>query len=304
MRYDSPLRYPGGKASLKTLLARTVTSNGLQGCRYFEPFAGGAGAALALLREGVVSELRLNDLDPGVVAFWHTVLNDAGRFVDQISSVPLTIAEWKRQRCVYSLGPGAGTFELGFAAFYLNRCNRSGVLRSAGPIGGHSQGGTWKIGARFNRDGLAKRVLAINSRRDQIHVTNMDARLFLTRELPRGRERRSVFAYLDPPYHENSSRLYLNSYQDRDHKDLARYMRRQKTLQWIMSYDDSSLIWELYSSCVVSRFSVRYSLQRRKCANELLISPDHLKVPTDCLLPAVAEAGPRESSQRESADGS
>ena len=73
MRAYSPLRYPGGKGSLADLLARFVEVNGLRGCAYFEPFAGGAGAALQLLQDGVVSELRLNDLDPRIYAFWHAV---------------------------------------------------------------------------------------------------------------------------------------------------------------------------------------------------------------------------------------
>ena len=45
VRHDSPLRYPGGKAALAPFLAETIALNGLAGCSYFEPFAGGAGAA-------------------------------------------------------------------------------------------------------------------------------------------------------------------------------------------------------------------------------------------------------------------
>ena len=70
----------------------------LSRCSYFEPYAGGAGAALRLLREGVVSELRLNDLDHRITAFWQAVLNEPQRFADAILSVPLSIAEWRRQR--------------------------------------------------------------------------------------------------------------------------------------------------------------------------------------------------------------
>ena len=62
-RFASPLRYPGGKAALAPFLGETIALNGLSGCAYYEPFAGGAGAALQLLRDGVVSEVHINDID-------------------------------------------------------------------------------------------------------------------------------------------------------------------------------------------------------------------------------------------------
>ena len=47
--------------------------------------------------------------------------------------------------------------EIGFAAFYLNRCNFSGVIKG-GPIGGINQTGKWKIDARFNKEDLIRRI--------------------------------------------------------------------------------------------------------------------------------------------------
>ncbi|MCY4372991.1 MAG: DNA adenine methylase [Spirochaetaceae bacterium] len=279
MRYDSPLRYPGGKASLAGFLARTIELNNLSGCSYFEPFAGGAGAALRLLRDGVVSKLRLNDLDVRITAFWNSVLSERDRFVDSILSVPVSIAEWETQREICRRGDASNEFELGFATFYVNRCNRSGVLFRAAPIGGHEQAGEWKMDARFNRAALAERVIAISQRRESIKVTNMDARDFLVQHLPRGRERRRVFAYLDPPYHSNGSRLYLNRYRDRDHKELARYMQRQRMLNWVMSYDDVPRVRDLYASCTVGSLSIRYSFQRVTRTRELVIAPTHVHLP-------------------------
>ena len=281
MRYDSPLRYPGGKASLAGFLARTIGLNDLYGCTYFEPFAGGAGAALRLLREEVVSELRINDLDARITAFWHAVLNERERFVDAIWSVPLSVAEWEKQREIYRRGDTSKGFELGFATFYLNRCNRSGVLFRAAPIGGQEQNGKWKIDARFNRAALAERVIAIWQRRESIHVTNLDAREFLVHHLPRGRERGRVFAYLDPPYHSKGSRLYLNHYRDSDHKQLARYMQRQRKLNWVISYDDVPRVRDLYASCTVGCLSIRYSFQQKTQTRELVIAPTHVHLPAD-----------------------
>ena len=279
MNYDSPLRYPGGKSALAAFLIRTIKLNNISGCSYFEPFAGGAGVALRLLREDVVSKVYLNDLDPRITAFWYAVLNESERFVKAILSVPVSVAEWKRQLHICTRGDTRKPFELGFSTFYLNRCNRSGILLGAAPIGGYAQTGKWKIEARFYRETLVKRVFAIARKRKQIHISNKDALEFLVKSLPRGRERKRVFAYLDPPYHANGSRLYLNSYKDQDHRKLASYMQRQGVLKWVMSYDDAGPIRVIYDDCAIFHLAIRYSLQRKQRTNELLIAPFHVRLP-------------------------
>ncbi len=273
------MRYPGGKASLADFLAETIELNGLTGCRYFEPFAGGAGAALRLLAEDAVSEVHLNDLDPRITSFWHAALNETERLTDAIMSISLTVTEWRKQRQVCKRADVSKPFELGFAAFYLNRCNRSGILLGAAPIGGYSQSGNWTMDARFNRESLAERIVNVSRQRERIHVTNMDARDFLIECLPRGRGRKEVFAYLDPPYYSNGRRLYMNYYQDKDHRGLASYMQKQSTLKWLISYDDSEFVKDLYTKCVISHIPIRYTLQRKRDAREFLITPDHLKLP-------------------------
>ncbi len=106
MRFVSPLRYPGGKACLAGFLTDVIELNDLHGCVYYEPYAGGAGAALRLLCDEVVSEIFINDADERVNAFWKSALNESGRFMDKVLSVPLTMDEWYRQRKVCST-PGS-----------------------------------------------------------------------------------------------------------------------------------------------------------------------------------------------------
>ena len=97
----SPLRYPGGKAALAGFFADIIDTLEDDHARYIEPYAGGAGAGIALLREGVVEELVINDIDPAVHAFWKSAVSDNQNLVDMVASVPLTIAEWRRQREIY-----------------------------------------------------------------------------------------------------------------------------------------------------------------------------------------------------------
>lgn len=225
-----------------------------------------------------MSELYLNDLDPRVYAFWNAALGESQKFADAIRSIPLNIEEWRNQRQVCTLGDTGKQFELGFATFYLNRCNRSGIVHGAAPIGGYAQAGPWKIDARFYRESLAERILAIGRRREQIHLTNMDARDFLGARLPRGSGRKSVFVYLDPPYYSKGDRLYMNLYSDQDHMNLATYIQKQYDVNWIMSYDDTAFVRHLYQACDILQFSLGYSLHKKRIAQELLISPSRVKL--------------------------
>jgi DNA adenine methylase len=279
MRINSPLRYPGGKASLATFLADVIDLNDLRGCKYYEPYAGGAGAALNLLLRDVVSELYLNDADKRLYAFWISVLNNSERFVDRIQSTPLTIEEWRHQYTICANPETHNMMEIGFAAFYMNRCNRSGVLTGAGPIGGYGQKGKWRMDVRFNREELSLRILALARFKKRIHVTCQDAVLFLKSQLPRGQGRRNVFVYLDPPYVNNGQRLYLNAYKPEDHGDLAQYLAAQRLLHWVVSYDDSNLIRDLYNENRIMLLPIQYSLQVKRAANELVITPRGLTVP-------------------------
>ena len=279
MKPASPLRYPGGKGSLSAYLADLLELNGLTGCDYFEPYAGGAGAALNLLCSGAVGRVHINDADSRVYALWRAVLNENARFVEQIATVPLTIEEWRKQQAICAAGGLDDEFALGFSAFYMNRCNRSGVLKGAGPIGGYQQDGKWRLDVRFNRVALAARVGALCALRERISVTGLDAIDFLRQKLPSGRGRSRAFVYADPPYVIKGQKLYLNAYGPDDHAQLAAFLFRQRVLPWLVSYDDAPLIHALYTGQQIDHLPIRYSLQNKRAAQELLIAPHHLYLP-------------------------
>lgn len=283
MAHISPLRYPGGKTLLTGFLNNLININKLQGCQYFEPYAGGAGAALGLLSQGVVSRVFLNDADTRVYSFWHSILKETNKFIDTINRIPLTIDEWKRQHFVCENPKSSSLFELGVATFYMNRCNRSGVITGAGPIGGYEQNGKWLMNARFNRESLSERIQAVAKMKKHIIISNNDAICFLKEKLPAGRGRKKVFVYLDPPYVVKGKSLYMNAYISRDHEMLARYMSKQFSLPWVMSYDNTDLIRSLYSECNQSYMRLQYSLQDKRAAKELIIVPKHVIVPKKLL---------------------
>lgn len=282
MKLVSPLRYPGGKASLSGFLTDIIDLNDMRGAIYFEPYAGGAGAALTLLDSEVVSSIFINDVDRRVFAFWKSALHENERFVDKVMSISLTIDEWYRQRTVCLSPELHSLFDTGFSAFFMNRCNRSGVLSGAGPIGGYKQNGKWRLDARFNRETLAERLIALGRAKDRICVSNLDAIDFLETCLPKSEARKNVFVYLDPPYVNRGQRLYFNSYDQGDHAKVAKYLVEQETLLWVMSYDDTNLIRDLYKQYQICLLPIRYSLQKKYATRELVIAPERVMMPRSC----------------------
>lgn len=262
----SPLRYPGGKAALAGLFADVIASLQLSDPVYVEPYAGGAGAGIALLREGMVSRLVINDIDPAVHAFWIAVVYCNPEFVDWVRQVPLTVEEWLRQREIYRSGSG-NLLRLGQAFFYLNRTNRSGVL-NAGVIGGQKQIGNYKIDARFNRDTLIERLTAIGELADRIEVSDLDGRSVIRNYSTDS----SAFLYIDPPYVQAGSQLYLNAFDARDHEALAQIVHGITSAHWLMTYDAAPLIQRLYAEDFQCTLELNYSARYPGRAQELLIA--------------------------------
>jgi DNA adenine methylase len=288
---NSPLRYPGGKAVLADFLGATIEANGIRECVYAEPYAGGAGAAINLLLEGKVERVILNDADRNVWAFWRAVLDRTNEFLAMVDKVPVTVDEWRRQREVYQSRRGS-ILAKGFAAFFLNRCNRSGILTNGGVIGGLTQQGKWKIDARYNRIELRRRIERIAAYAENIVVTNLDALYFLKTHVISVPDRERFFVYLDPPYYVKGSELYLNYYEPKDHTALAKVLRKIRDVHWLVTYDNVPEIQRLYAWGKVEPFSLRYSAHTSRDGGELVISNHGLNVPVDALRACVGTRSP------------
>ncbi|MCR9216723.1 MAG: DNA adenine methylase [bacterium] len=270
------MRYPGGKASMADLLTEIRRCNGLGRHAFAEPFAGGAGAALTLLFLEHCPEIFINDADPAMFDFWWTVVNRSGPFLDQLDKKRVSMAEWRRQREVYA-DAGASRLRRGFAAFYLNRCNRSGIIMNGGPIGGPEQDGRWKINARFNKAGLRERIERIVEYRSRISVSSLDGIDFI-----RSMDADSTFFFIDPPYYEKGQTLYLNSLDDVYHKRLADCLKSMKRRAWVVTYDDCEPIRRLYEGWADIRpFSLRYAASRRRMGSEIMITPKWMQLPIE-----------------------
>jgi len=277
-RMFSPLRYPGGKTAMLKLMGTVLRENNLYRRPYVEPFAGGCGLALGLLFSGDVSEIHINDVDPSIWSFWHSVLERADELTELVASADLTIEGWRDQRSIYLEGDQSDPLRLGFAAFYLNRTNRSGIIKGAGVIGGLKQEGTYKIDCRFNREDLVKRIKRVAKYRNRISLTQLDALDFL-QYADQEISKQAMFC-IDPPYFNKGSSLYTSFYRADDHSELSA-MILNLDRPWIVTYDDTAEIRVLYRECAQFSFDVNYSVQTKRQATELLVSSAGLKMPTE-----------------------
>jgi len=265
--FTSPLRYPGGKGRLGPWLAQLMSKNQIGGGWYVEPYAGGAGAAIYLLAQRHVDHIVINDLDPVVYAFWWAILNDSEAFLELLERTPVTMDGWYKQKEVHADPDSFSLTEIGFATFFLNRTNRSGILKG-GVIGGKQQDGPYSLSARFNKDDLIFRIRNVAAMSDRISLFNDDAVHLLSilrHDLPP-----KSLIYLDPPYYHKGGQLYRNHYLPEDHKQIANAVMGIDT-PWLVTYDNCDEIKELYAGCQSAEFSLHYSTAKgRPLATEVM----------------------------------
>lgn len=265
----TPLRYPGGKTRLTGFMRRIIDSAGWNNCTYVEPYAGGAGAALSLLHEDVIPSIIINDLDPCLHAFWSAVTEHSEAFLRLFDSTQVTLQEWHKQRDIYRKADPEDPVSLGYATFFLNRTNRSGVL-NAGVIGGQAQAGRYKLDARFNRIELRNKIAWIGKRAKNITVSRLDGLALLAETVNSDQ----YFSYIDPPYFDKGAYLYMNAFAEKNHADLAALLRAGRGTRWVLTYDDVPQIRKLYMGLYQGTYSLPYSAHKSEIAKERMVLSD------------------------------
>jgi DNA adenine methylase len=268
--YLSPLRYPGGKARLAPFVSELLRNQHPRPRRYVEPFAGGAGVGLRLLYDEHVDEIVINDLNPGIAAFWRSVFDSPEEFMDLIRRCKPSIDVWYEQQAVYDSAPD-DDLALGFATFFLNRTNRSGIL-GARPIGGLDQTGRWKIDARWNADKLAARIDLLAPYASRVEIRERDA-LDLLSEVLRDPE---TFVYADPPYVVQGDELYLDTLRWEDHQRLSGILRGSRN--WFLTYDADERVLDLYRGLRCVSFGIAHTAATQHIGREFGVFADALNV--------------------------
>lgn len=269
--FYSPLRYPGGKGRIANFVKLLLLKNDCVGGEYHEVYAGGASVALALLYEQYATRVHINDVNRSVHSFWDAALNKTDGLCKLIRDTEVTFDEWQRQREIQR-ATQVDPLSLAFSTFFLNRTNRSGIIR-AGVIGGKAQGGRWKLDARYNKADLIRRIEKIGRHKSQISLTRLDASDVLRTLIVSPPSKRS-FVYLDPPYYCKGGDLYENAYGASDHETIATLVA-QLQCHWLVSYDAVDEILALYASFSGMEYTLSYSAQTRYRGSEaMFFSPN------------------------------
>lgn len=277
MSFYSPLRYPGGKGRVADYFKKIFHDNLLYDGTYIEPYAGGASVALSLLFNEYASKIIINDKDIAIYSFWFSILNHTEEFLKKMIDTKVNLENWEIQKKIHNEKNNHSFLDVGFSTFFLNRTNRSGILK-AGIIGGKAQSGQWKMDARYNKTDLGKRIEKIAMYKEKITVFNLDA-IDLINNLKSSLDAKSLF-YFDPPYYVKGKDLYMNYYSHDDHKKVADAISSINNQKWVVSYDDVEPIQENYKSFRQMKFQLNYSAgSNNKKGNEIMIFSDNLFIP-------------------------
>ena len=257
---------------------------------YIEAFAGGAGLAVNLLLTNTVERIILNDLDVAVYSFWWSIVNRNEEFLDKFDSVQVTIEEWHRQKMIFDdlssrkrIGRNQ-KLDLGFATYFLNRTNFSGILRGATPIGGLNQTGDWKIDCQFKKKNLRPVLEELGRCAERITVTKLDMIVDFQNLMPNDLDRDNSLLFIDPPYVKEGRRLYLPIKEIAEHKQLSRKILHADC-EWLLTYDLHDELIPMYSE-VNQRFKykLRYYVKNKRDEHEFLALSNNLIFPNEPLL--------------------
>lgn len=262
----SPLRYPGSKNKTYNYIKYLVTINNCD--TYIEPFVGGGSVALKLLINKDVKNIMINDYDKAVYAFWYSVLNHTEELIDLIKNTEVTIEEWYRQKEINKNKLlNNNLLEVGFSTLFLNRTNRSGILK-AGVIGGLKQTGNYKLDCRFNKNSIITKIQNVAKFKKNIKLYNKDAEDFIKQNISKTK---NSLTFLDPPYFNKGPELYVNFYQHENHINLANTIKNTLLKKkWILTYDKVSEIEELYSEFDKVEYYLNYSAGKQTLGIEFM----------------------------------
>jgi DNA adenine methylase len=244
----SPLRYPGGKSKAIDQIIPYLPAHF---SAYREPFVGGGSLFIYLQQLQPDLDIWINDLNIELFYFWQIArdnlpdLVDCVRRIKQENSCGRTLFDRLVSLETEQLLP----LDRAVRFFILNRITFSGTVES----GGYSE---QSYRHRFT-DSSIDRLARMRSLLDRTKITNFDYQELL------GTSDRDLFIFLDPPYFKaTKSKLYGKKgilHTQFDHHRLARDLQ-QCSHQWLITYDDSPEIRDLFSFARIYEWELQYGM--------------------------------------------
>lgn len=243
----SPLRYPGGKSRAVDLISTLVPEFE----EFREPFLGGGSIFIYLKQKFPDRKFWINDLHYSLFKFWEMSQKDVNTVIKKINEWR---EEFKEGKALYKfLTKNISEFndiETATAFFIFNRITFSGTSES----GGYSE---QSYHGRFT-DSSIERLKKFAEVISGARITNSDYEKLVTAT------GQNVFIFLDPPYYSaRKSALYGkngNLHKGFDHVHFAEVMK-DCNHKWLITYDDSEYIRELYSFANIIPWNLMYGMR-------------------------------------------
>lgn len=265
--------YPGGKTQHLDKIIPGLTRHLRPGVQFREPFVGLGSVSTYFSERELITDLWINDKDPGIAALWTAILRHP-RLLQKRLCVQPSVELFRQFRHklleVKDLPDNSEELvDLGFIKMAEH-------LMSYSNLGERSGGPRTEISSRYNSRELGQKIGWRSDILSRIAVrcTCLDFADVLADDST------ECVYYLDPPYWSAGKDLYRYFFHEADHVRLATLLRKLKA-QWLLSYDDSPEIRQLYSWAVIDTIQTRCSIspierngvKEQQYKTELLIRP-------------------------------
>ena len=246
----SPLRYPGGKSRAVKIISPIIPEFE----EYREPFVGGGSVFVYLKQKYPNRTYWINDLYPNLYHFWKQTQQNIDALIEQVNSWRIEFKNGKElHRYLLDNIESFSNLRKASAFFVFNRITFSGTTES----GGFSNAAFEK---RFTISSI-DRVKLLSSILNNTNITNYDYQDVIEKE------GKNVFIFLDPPYFSaTKSALYGkngNMHKTFDHERFANVLKNTNH-KWLITYDDSEYIRELFSFAYINEWSLTYGMRNVK----------------------------------------
>lgn len=248
----SPLRYPGGKSRAIKTLKDYFPKNFSE---FREPFFGGGSVGIYLAQSYLNKQFFANDLNKDVYCFWKLLKIQNQNLINEIQKIK---DNFKNGRELYEnilsrRSADLDDLQRAVDFFVLNRITFSGVV----DCGGYSQKA---FESRFTQSAI-DRLKDMDKLLQNFIFSNESYENLLFKD------GKNVFIFLDPPYFSaTKSKLYGKKgdlHTNFNHQMFCENLKKIKH-KFLLTYDDSPYIRELYKDFYLQEYSVQYGMNNFK----------------------------------------
>lgn len=260
----SPLRYPGGKSRAVKYLKRFIPPFS----EFREPLFGGGSFSIFMLQKYPARIFKASDINYDLFCFWNELKSNSVKMINEIYKTFETEKDGRRlfDSIMKKRNDDLTSLQRAVDFFLLNRITFSGVVDS----GGYSEQAFQK---RFTKSSI-ERLKSTSMVVQNIEFSHSDYSALLEEH---GND---VFIFLDPPYYSaTKSKLYGKNGDLHVNFDHELFFRKLNScaFNWLITYDNSDYIKELYKDYFVVEWQLQYGMNNYKKKNsakgeELLIA--------------------------------